>query len=77
MSRLPIRCVQYTCEEKAYYLIVYGCYDFHIRELLLCWQHGEEWAMKQGDRLIACAQCHQLIEAYEFTYTENLHAMHK
>ena len=67
-----MKCVNYGCEENTYYLLVYGCLNFHIRELLVCFNHGEEWAFEQANRRVACAQCHEPIESYEFEWTDKL-----
>lgn len=67
-----MKCVSYGCVDDAYYLIVYGCFDAHIREMLLCFEHGEAWAIDQSHRDIACAQCHQPVEEYEFQWMDKL-----
>lgn len=67
-----MKCARIKCVEDSCYLIVYGCLNYHIRELILCSQHGEEWAMQQHNHHIACSQCHSNIDSYEFQWTDQL-----
>jgi hypothetical protein len=67
-----MKCVHIKCEEKPYYLIVYGCFDEHIRELLFCFHHGEEWALKQHNRDVKCTACREPVEEYEFRWVHQL-----
>jgi hypothetical protein len=69
---VTVKCVEYGCEENAYYLIVYGCFELHIRELILCFHHGEQWASHQHHQEINCAQCRQPVEEYEFKWMDQL-----
>jgi len=67
-----MNCVKIGCQENAYYLIVYGCLNAHIRELLLCFHHGEEWALQQSNLEVGCTQCREPIDSYEFRWTDKL-----
>jgi hypothetical protein len=67
-----MKCARLQCADDAYYLIVYGCLDQHIRELVLCFQHGEKWAMEQHQKMVACTQCNQSVDSYEFCWTDKL-----
>lgn len=65
-------CTEYACQNNAYYIFVYGCLDCHVRELLVCYDHGRAWIMNQRNNLLTCSQCHRYIDSFICNYAEQI-----
>jgi hypothetical protein len=53
------------CEDDAYYVLIYSCFQEHIRERPMCPMHTGEWIAKFDKRKWSCTDCDtkQYIEA--------------
>lgn len=45
------------CQLDSHYVIVYSCFQEHIRERPLCPLHSDEWLQKFALRKWACTDC--------------------
>lgn len=59
---MDIRCTSLghlaeQCLKQAYYVIIYSCWEEHIRERPMCEEHTDELLKKYQDRKWSCTDC--------------------
>jgi hypothetical protein len=46
-----------TCYDSAGVVIVCGCLEGHLHEMVLCYRHGIEWTEKCNRGMWYCSEC--------------------
>jgi|SRR5271155_1192147 len=69
MSKFFI-CEHQTCTEDAYLILVYGCFNDHLEDSLLCNLHYLHWA-RQAPKAI-CGKCFYQIEEHQIQMTKKI-----